>query len=216
MEETGRTPGRIAAAAALLLALGGCSQAVSVDTEFPAPVIEALPLKAGLQYDESLTNYRYAEKLPQDGDWSFELGTANRRLFDTLFGSLFRETAPVSTVASARQEVPDLDLIIQPAIEAMEFSLPRQSQTDQYAVWISYNLSIYEPAGELITSWPVKAYGQSDSRTFGAAGSMEQATIKAMRDAAAIIALGFAGQPKVRKALLDNADNANIETEPAD
>ena len=108
---------------AVVVLLGGCSQAVTVETDFPKPVIAPLPLKAGLRYDDSLTGYQYAEELPQDGSWSFSLGNANRRLFDTVFGSLFRETVAVSAIDEAGQEHPDIDVIIEPSVEAMELAL---------------------------------------------------------------------------------------------
>ena len=216
MKRTGFMPSKAVALAAIVAQLIGCSQAITVETDFPKPVIEPLPLKAGLRYDEGLTGYRYVEELANDGTWSFDLGNANRALFDTVFESLFRETVAVSAIDAADEEQPDIDVIIEPGVETMEFSLPRQSQTDQYGVWISYNLAIYEPAGDLIIKWPVKGYGQSDSRTFSADKSMEQATIQAMRDAAAIITLGFSDQPLVKKALLENGDDTDNEQNAPD
>lgn len=204
----------LVAAAATLLA--GCSQAVTIDTTFPRPVIDALPLKAGVRYGPEFSDYRYVEALPQYGEWTFDLGGANRKLFEILFSALFAETVAVPSIESAAQAHPDLDVVIEPAVEALEFALPSQSRSDQYSVWIRYNLAIYEPTGDLITNWPVSAYGESDSRTFGASKSMKQATIRAMRDAAAIIALGFAGQPKVRQALLNENDDNDDNDEAGD
>jgi hypothetical protein len=76
-------------------------------------------------------------------------------------------------------------------------------------VWIRYNLNVFAPDGTLITRMPISAYGQSDSRTFKGGSSMEQATIRAMRDAAASIIVGFGADPKIRQALLeDSSDEA--------
>lgn len=188
--------------------LGGCGKSVIVDSDFPEPVIEALPLTVGVHYAEDFSNYSYSEDLPNDVDWSFELGDANVRLFDRIFSALFNITSVVDGSGGSGPAYADLDAVIVPTIEAFEFSLPRQSRSEQYSVWIRYNLHIYSPDGTLITSWPVSAYGQSDERTFGASSAMEEAVIKAMRDAAASIIIGFAVEPKIKEALLsDDGDS---------
>jgi len=185
--------------------LAGCSQSVVVETDFPQPMVPSLPLKIGLRYDDALLGYEYREKVPNDVEWSFKLGDANLDLFNTIFASLFAETIRIDDIESAATQYPQLDAIIAPQVEALEFSLPRQSQTDQYSVWIRYNINVYQPTGDLITTWPVSAYGQSDSRTFGGNAAMERATIRAMRDAAATITLGFANQPKIKEAFFSAA-----------
>lgn len=196
---------------ALVLAvtmLGGCAKSVVIDSDFPEPVIEALPLAIGVHYAEDFANYRYSEDLPNDADWSFDLGDANVRLFDRIFSALFDITSVVDGPGGPGPAYAELDAVIVPAIEAFEFSLPRQSRSEQYSVWIRYNLHVYSPDGTLITTWPVSAYGQSDARTFGADSAMEEAVIKAMRDAAASIIIGFAVEPKIKEALLsDDGDS---------
>jgi len=183
----------------LLLA---CSKSIVVNTDFPEPLVPSLPLSVGLHYGETIKDYSYHEELPYDGDWTFELGTANAQLFDKIFTALFDQTIHVEEVGGNAAPYSELDAIIEPIVEAFEFSLPSQSQSDQYAVWIKYNLNIYTPDGKLITSWPVSAYGQSDARTFGGSKAMAKATINAMRDAAVSILTGFEKQPKIREALL--------------
>jgi len=189
------------------LLLGGCAKSIVVDTEFPEPMLMALPLNVGVHYTEAFTDYRYTEELPNDVQWSFELGKANAKLFDGIFASLFDITSIVNHPDDAGPADTALDAVIVPAIEAFEFSLPRHSGSDQYAVWIRYNLHIYSPAGVLITKWPVSAYGQSDTRTFGTKTAMEAAVIQAMRDAAASIAMNFGDDPKIKEALLSDDDS---------
>lgn len=184
----------------MLLAATACSQSVTVDNTFPTPLVQPLPLRVGVHYTEALTSYSYTEDLPNETRWSFTMGEANRTLFDQIFTAIFDSATTVES-----NVVPDdqFDAVIEPEILALEFSLPHQSQTDQYAVWIRYNLKIFTPDGTLITEWPVSAYGQSDSRRFKGKESMAQAAVRAMRDAAATITSGFAEQPKIRKALLE-------------
>lgn len=185
------------------LLLGACAKTITVKTEFPEPVIQPLPLKVGVYYEEGFSHYTYSEDLPNDAEWTFDLGDANTKLFDGIFSALFNITLPVTGPGGPDPSFADLDAVIVPAIDAFEFSLPRQSHSEQFAVWIRYNLHIYTPGGTLITSWPVSAYGQSDEQNFGTSAAMQEAVIKAMRDAAASIVIGFAKEPKIKEALLN-------------
>ena len=48
----------------LLLAVAGCSQSMTVQTGFPTPVLEPLPLVVGIRYPEALTNFVHQEAPP--------------------------------------------------------------------------------------------------------------------------------------------------------
>jgi hypothetical protein len=196
--------------ASLLVAsvlLGGCSQSVVVETDFPEPLIEPLPLQVGLHYDSALTDYSYTEELPSDATWSFTLGDVNTKLFDGAFSALFEQTVQVGDTGGTGDPYDGLNAVIEPILEAFEFSLPRQSRSEQYSVWIRYRLNVYTPDGTLITGWPISAYGQSDSRAFGKNKAMEQAAINALRDAYASIVIGFAKEPQIKAALLPESDD---------
>lgn len=199
-----RPPAWLAAAGALAwLMIAGCSQSVQVQSDFPDPLVQALPYSVGLRYLPEFVEYTYSEDLPNDVTWNFAIGTSNRKLFDKVFASLFEQTVVLEPDASGA----GLDLVVEPAVDALEFSLPRQSRSEQYAVWIRYNLHVFGPDGQLVTDWPVSAYGQSDSRLMKGDISMRQATIKAMRDAATIMIQGFAADEKIRQALgTDDSD----------
>lgn len=182
--------------AAVLLA--GCAQSVVVETDFPVPLVDSLPLKVGLHYDPALTDYSYTEELPSDVSWSFTLGDVNTKLFDGAFTALFEQTVRVDDTGGTGEPYNGLNAVIEPILEAFEFSLPRQSRSEQYSVWIRYRLNVYTADGTLVTGWPISAYGQSDARTFGKSKSMEQAAINALRDAYASIVIGFAKEPKIK------------------
>lgn len=183
------------------LLLGACSQSVVVKTDFPDPLVEPLPLRVGVHYDSALTEYSYTEEVPSDSTWSFTLGEVNTKLFDGAFAALFEQTIAVEATGGTGAPYDGLNAVIEPSLEAFEFSLPRQSRSEQYSVWIRFRLNVYKPDGTLITGWPISAYGQSDSQTFGKTKSMQQATINAFRDAYASILIGFADEPNIKKAL---------------
>jgi len=199
-----------ATAAAAGLGIPGCGKNIVVESSFPEPVIESLQLDAGVNYTDALQNYDYVEDLPNDIEWSITLGEANVRMFDAAFGALFRNLVPVEQSGGAAAPFDTLDVVIEPRLEAFEFSLPRQSRSDQYAVWIRYNLAVYEPDGQFITNWPVSAYGQADSRMFGSGGAMKAAVVRAMRDAIANIVIGFPKEPTIRAALFPEDAAAEI------
>ena len=184
-----------------MTALVGCSQSLTVQTEFPTPVLEPLPLIVGIRYPDTLTDYVHHEAPPLEAEWTIHLGAANVLLFDKLFGAMFIQTVALEQDTSIVAH-PELDAVIEPTLEEFEFSLPRQSQTDQYAVWLRYNVRVYTPDGELICNWPVTAYGQAGAKTTAPEKPMQQATVLAMRDAAASIAVGFINAPGIKDKLL--------------
>jgi hypothetical protein len=196
-------------AALIVLCLAGCAASVDVDHAFPPPLIAPLPLRMALYYPPELGGFVHREEIRGDQEWTVRLGAANVRMFDALLPHLFETTQQVSSVAAAAQEMPGLSGILSPSIDTFEFSLPEQAATDQHAVWIRYTLAIYGADGQLIVRWPISAYGQSGTEGLSREESMELAVVRAMRDAAATIAVQFARQPKVREQLLHEPPAGN-------
>lgn len=190
----------------LLPMLAACDQALTVPTTFPEPVVEPLPLDIALHFTPAFANYRYEEDIPGDAKWDIDLGKANVALFESVSRRLFRSATRVDErpegAAAAR-----FNAIIEPSIAAFEFSLPSQSATDQYSVWIRYTVKVFRPDGTELTAWNISAYGESDSTMLRPARSMEQATILALRDAAATLAVNFADEARARGVMpMDKAD----------
>ena len=200
-----KTAAALTAAAAAMVA---CTNVVEVHAAFPEPLVETLPLRVGVLYTPALSGYVYSEKVRGAPNWTFRLGTASVRLFDRTFTRLFTALQPVNDVAAVQNSGAALDAIVEPAVETVEFSVPMQSHTDQYGVWIRYKLRIYGRDGQLIEEWPVSAYGQSEDRGMSATRSMERAAELAMRDAEATIAVEFSQRPKIRDAFFKEAYSA--------
>ncbi len=197
--------GRIVAATLFLLLAAGCSQSLTIPDRIPEPLVQALPLRAGLYFTPAFSSYHYTEHEKGQAAWDVELGAANVGLFNRLGTRMFRDTAQVARLPTAGNPAA-VDIIIEPVIDAFEFSLPKNSASDQYAVWIRYTLRVYGPDGELVTAWSLSGYGEAGERTLKPARSMEQATVLAMRDAAAAISLEFAVQPGIDKLLQEQSD----------
>ena len=84
-----------------------------------------------------------------------------------------------------------IDALIEPSIDAFEFSTPEQSNTDAFAVWIRYRMKVYDRDGNLVSNWPVAAYGKSQKSGIGGSDALQRAAILAMRDAAALMVMKF-------------------------
>jgi hypothetical protein len=117
--------------------------------------------------------------------WSIDLGQSNRLLFTQLFGAMFTEFQVIENDVDSQDL--NFDALIEPSIDAFEFAVPSQSQTDDFAVWIRYRIKIFDHNGTQIANWPIAAYGKSQTTTFGDDAALRRAAVLAMRDAAALI-----------------------------
>jgi hypothetical protein len=217
---------------ALLIAascLGACNKPLTIQSEFPSPVMEPYDLAVGVSFPEILANYVEVEESPAISEWEIVLGNTNMRLFDSLFNGMFRHTVIYEqrsdTAADTTQpavfdirklDTTGLDAVIEPILEDLQVSLPTQSGTELYGVWLKYNLKIYRPDGELITSWPVTGFGQVGKNSFTAAGPVRAAAIMAMRDAATNIILNFESQPEIQALLLNKTSISSAIAEDSD
>jgi hypothetical protein len=80
-----------------------------------------------------------------------------------------------------------IDALIEPSIDAFEFSVPNQSKTDSFAVWIRYRIRVFDFDGNEVANWPVSAYGKSQTASVSGSQALQRAAILAMRDAAALM-----------------------------
>lgn len=171
---------------AVVLLLTGCStQVVVEDPTIPDPLIDRLPLSVGARYPEVFGKFVHEEQVIGKDKWLIDLGRSNQLLFDKLFGSMFTDYRVITA-----DEDPDnfaFDAFIEPSIDAFEFSVPEQSQTDAFAVWIRYRIKVFDSQGTQIANWPISAYGKALTTMFGGDEALRRAAVLAMRDAAALI-----------------------------
>ncbi len=178
------------------LVLEGCASEVIVESKFPTPLVEPLPVRMGILIPEELYNYIYTEDVPNQSLWTIALGDANVAMLQPLFKQMFRETEAVETVptdaASTR-----LDGVIKPTINKFEFDVPVGQRDKFVEVWIQYQLTLYDRDGNTVVEWPVSGYGKSElmrNRT----DAVQKAAVVAMREAGATISTKFAEQPQVK------------------
>jgi len=172
--------------AVFLTALGACSSQVTVnDPSIPDPVIEEIPLSVAVRFPDVFEHFVHEEQVIDKKKWTVDLGRSNTLLFTKLFRAMFSDLTVIGDDVDAR-DMP-IDALIEPSIDAFEFSVPGQSGTSSFAVWIRYRIKIFDTEGKLFVNWPISAYGKSLSTAMGGDDALHRAAVLAMRDAAAVI-----------------------------
>ena len=171
---------------ATFLILSCSSQITVLDPNIPKPVIASSNLSAAIKYPDNFEDFSHEEQIIGEDKWQIKLGGSNKILFNKLFSSIFNDFIILDKDSALESTI---DILIEPEIEAFEFSVPKQSQTNAFAVWIRYRIKIYDNQGKTIANWPISAYGKSETGTFSDNDDLGHAAILAMRDAAALIIL---------------------------
>ncbi len=192
---------------ALLVTLGACGSQVTVsDPQIPEPLIDKLPLSVAGRYPDSFNNFVHNEEVAGKEKWTINMGSANKKLFSQLFGWMFSDYREIGPGVDPRDL--EIDALIEPSIDAFEFSVPNQSQTPEFAVWIRYRIKVFDKEGKQIANWPIAAYGKAQTSTFGGDNALQAAAVLAMRDAAALVILQMdksTGISKLSSAVRDRA-----------
>ncbi|MCZ6890447.1 MAG: hypothetical protein O7H39_18310 [Gammaproteobacteria bacterium] len=183
------------------VALVGCTSGASVvvTTSVPTPLVEPIPVNMGVHYDTALTTYVHEEDLDYFGKYRIEIGASQIPVFNQVFAAMFDSVTRVDSITGHGH---DVDAVLKPTLEQLQFSIPQQTRSDFYEVWISYTIELYDPTGELIVAVPLKAYGKSNSKNFGfmekvKEPALNEATIWALRDAAASLSFYFRHVPEI-------------------
>jgi hypothetical protein len=166
--------------------LTGCGSNVTLDTPtIPTPLIVKIPASVGLRMPADFEHYVHDEEIIGREHWSIDLGNSNAALFTQLFGFMFERVTLLSATDDPKQ-LP-IDALIEPSIEAFEFSVPNQSKTESFAVWIRYRIKVFDQHGTEVANRPVSAYGKSQTASVSGSQALQRAAILAMRDAAALM-----------------------------
>lgn len=168
----------------------GCASSVTLSTPtIPEPLLEKIPMSVGVRMPANFQHFVHEEKVYGREEWTIDLGRSNAALFEQLFSYMFSDV-----IVLGPDDDPQLmpfDALIEPSIDAFEFSTPEQSSTEAFAVWIRYRLKVFDREGKLVSNWPVAAYGKSQTTTMGGSSALQRAAILAMRDAAALMIMKF-------------------------
>lgn len=198
------------------LLLSGCgATAVNVEqASFPEPLVTKLPLHMAVHFPESFSNYRLEERIPEQGEWSIDIGQAQVAMFRRLLPGMFERVEEVEVLSAATLSE-SIDGVLIPRVEEMQFAIPAQTRGNFFEVWIRYRMTLQNASGKTVAEWPVTAYGKTrDEMLESAEAALRDAAIAALRDAGAFLAIGFASQPQLEPWL--QAQLAQASSVPAD
>lgn len=182
---------------------GACVRTVPIYGSTPAPLVETLPVSIGVFYNAGFREASHRVERHRERPWVVEFGAANAELFDDVFRNMFERTVPVEKMPADGSAIAGVDAILEPRLEEYALLTPDDSGQKYYAASIKYRIHMFAPDGAFIASWPVNAYGKSQWRAFRDRQALRQASMLAIRDAAAALALGFDDQQQVKAWLHD-------------
>jgi hypothetical protein len=183
-------------AGAPVLALTACASAVVIESDFPTPLVETLPLAVGLFYEPELRDFIHAEALPRSSTWTIDLGDANLAMLGPLYEKMFATTLELVNPNSTA-ETAGVDAVLSSSLNRFEFDVPRASRDEFVEVWLQYRLLLLDPSGATLIDWLVPGYGKAEIDGSREA-AVHRAAIVAMREAGAKISTEFLAQPAVQ------------------
>jgi hypothetical protein len=182
--------------AAVLVAgvLGGCGDVnIKPEAHLPKPLIIPIPADVGLIVP--VETRKFIDKETRYGiDWKVDLGPGELRLMHDLFKDLFRRVEEFRDLDSARA-AKDLKALFETRVDQYSFVTARETGGRYYAVTIRYRINLYTPQGEKVDSYTLTGYGNSLAAGMSGGKPLTQATVGAMRDAAAKFLVQFPEQP---------------------
>ncbi len=212
---------RILSVATLLaaLAVSGCKggASVTVDISVPRPLVEPMGVAVGMYFNDELKNYIHEEDLADFGTYSIDIGASQASVFAQVFEAMFGNVVPMvkqrpanvseddgqdAALVSADGRSVEVEGVLAPSIEEVQFALPDQTGGDFYEVWIRYRMEILDTNGKALAEWPLIGYGKANQRNYGSLDQKEAglyaAAIWALRDAAAVLSFQFHDQTAVQ------------------
>ena len=166
----------------------GCSSQVKIDNpNIPKLLVTQAPFSIAIKYPDNFNNFIHEEKVIGRKTWQVDFSHSNKLLFNEIFQSFFEK---VTVIEYSKDNIyENFNFTIMPSIDAIEFSVPEQSQDETFSVWIRYRIKIFDSTGNEIINWPISSYGKTSTTTFSDDDDLANAAILAMRDAAALIVL---------------------------
>jgi hypothetical protein len=188
----------------------GCASQVIVESSFPSPLVNPLPVRMGIIIPDDLYNYVHTEDVPGQSLWTIALGDANVAMIEPLFKRMFESTRSVTGLPVTGA---DLDGVVQPMLEKFEFDVPVGERDKFVEVWMQYQITLFEPNGDTVYRWPVTGYGKSELGR-DRADAVQRAAIVAIREVGATISTKFAEQPQVKQWLGEKAHGTTAVNAP--
>lgn len=188
-------------AAALLIV--GCTTSVTVEGTIPTPLVATIPANIGVYYSDDFKSFQHEETIRQHGNFKVDMGGQNLLFFRNLMTSVFENVTEIDESPLIGEKTAGFDGILIPEIIKYGFLTPNVSGLKFYSASIHYRMSLYDLNNEKLGEWTIVGYGKSERTLFGATDSLSEATMLAIRDGGARIAIEMESQPVVQSWLED-------------
>lgn len=185
--------------AAMLLFLQSCTTSVVVEGTVPTPLVSVIPARMGVYYSDEFRRFKHEEVFRDSGGWRIDLGDQNLRFFQNLTESLFTKVQEVNQFPLTPEEMRNLDGVFIPSIEKYGFLTPTISGLKFYSASIEYRVAMYDKVGTKVGDWNIVGYGKSEGGLFSTDEALNEATVLAIRDGGARIAIELIDQPAVQE-----------------
>jgi hypothetical protein len=196
---------------AMLLFLPSCTTSVVVEGSVPTPLVSVIPARVGVYYSDEFRNFMHEEVIRDSGSWRIDLGKQNLSFFQNLTKSLFtgvqevdqsvlatEEIVNLNDVFVSSEEMKNLDGVFVPTIKKYGFLTPSISGLKFYSASIEYSVAMFNKVGAKIGDWSIVGYGKSEGGMFSSDDAVNEATVLAIRDGGARIAIELIDQPAVQ------------------
>lgn len=207
--------GRLLNTACIVMLLTACgAKQVIVQGNFPEPLLEPVPLSIGVVYTDEFANHEFFDEAAgrTDTDWLVSTGAAQVEFWDTLLGGMFKRIVRLREHADLHEHENQLDAVIVPYIEDLQYTIPTHTNVKIYEIWMRYRFQlvslddIHDHDNDALTlnpdvsfaDWQLTAYGKTPTafmQTDEAAVNL--AAVVALRDAGANFVTSFQRVPQV-------------------
>ena len=159
-----------------------CSQSIVMNTVIPEPLVAKIEnFNLAVIYDDNIKNYQFENTNSESEEPTIKIDFANSQvdLFNKILKSFFPRLIDLSS--KNNENHPDIDLYLEPQLDAFELLSPSVSGNEKYAVWLKYKINIYDNKKLLLSNWNITGYGEHGTES-RAPESLTRAVDLALRD----------------------------------
>jgi len=173
----------------LVVLCQSCTQSIVINTTVPEPLVEKIEnFNIAVIYEDNIQNYQY-ENINSKSSACCEIDFSDSQL--NLFRKILQSFFPglIELPNNNSEMLSNVDLYMEPQLDAFEFLSPEESRNDKYAVWLKYKIDIYDNKKTLLSNWYITGYGEQNTGSFGVSESLTKAIDLALRDAGVNLAI---------------------------
>ena len=173
----------------LVVLCQSCTQSIVINTTVPEPLVEKIDnFNLAVIYEDNIQNYQY-ENINSKSSACCEIDFSDSQL--NLFRKILQSFFPglIELPNNNSEMLSNVDLYMEPTLDAFEFLSPEESRNDKYAVWLKYKIDIYDNKKTLLSNWYITGYGEQNTGSFGVSESLTKAIDLALRDTGVNLAI---------------------------